>query len=269
MNEEHKPTARVLDILELLASDTSGFTLTEIASAIQAAKGTIFPVIRTLCQRKFILQDPATGKYHIGISAFCVGESYATDKSVMQFFQEEMHSIVDQVGEICQLGILDKGEVLYIAKEDNQEAIRLISHVGKRLPAYCTALGKALLSEYSIDKIEEFYPHGLKPMTEHTITSFLRMDKELHEIRRTHLAHEHEECTNYLSCIAIPLKSEGHVVAALSVSVPTFRMSEGKAKQIEDVLLYEKKKIETYLTAEHFRAEDFIFNYKTENNASL
>ena len=256
----HRPTARVLDILELLAVNSEGFTLSEIAENIHAAKGTLFPVLRTLCHRKFILQDSMTGKYRIGISAFCVGESYTNNRTVIQFFREEMTLIVEEVGEICQLGILDKGDVLYIAKVDNQEAIRLISHVGKRIPAYCTALGKALLSDCTIEEIKKLYPYGLKALTERTITSFVRLEKELHEIRNTQIATENEECSNYLTCIATPLHVDKKTVAALSVSTPSFRMNSKKAEVIKNVLLYEKKKIESYLSSEHFNSDEFIFD---------
>lgn len=255
----HRPTARVLDILELLAANSEGFTLSEIAENIHAAKGTLFPVVRTLCQRKFILQDSASGKYRIGISAFCVGGSYTNDRTIMQFIREEMSSVVEQVDEICQLGILDKGEVLYIAKIDNKEAIRLMSHVGKRLPAYCTALGKALLSDHSIEEVKKLYPYGLKALTEHTITSFVRLEKELHEIRNTQIATENEESSNYLTCFATPLRVNKQIVAALSVSAPSFRMNSKKADTIKNILLFEKQKIETYLTAEHFDGNDFLF----------
>lgn len=255
----HRPTTRVLDILELLASNTDGFTLSEIADKISAAKGTLFPVLRTLCFRKFVLHEKTTGKYTIGISAFCVGESYTNNRNTIQFFHEEMLSIVNQVGEICQLGILDNSDALYLAKVDNKEAIRLVSHVGKRLPAYCTALGKALLSEHSLDELRALYPYGLRVRTSQTITSFIKLEKELQEIRRTQIASEYEECSKYLTCLATPLRSEGKIIAALSVSTPTFRLDKNKTELTKLVLLYEKEKIETYLNAEQFNSSDFIF----------
>lgn len=257
--ELHKPTARVLAILEALAATPEGLTLTEISAAIKAAKGTISPVIHTLNNRKFIMQDPGTGKYKIGITAFCVGESYTNNRTAMQFITEEMHAIVDQVGEICQMGILDKGDVLYVAKVDSKEAIRLTSHVGKRLPAYCTALGKALLSSYSLDDIKKLYPAGLKAYTPKTITSFTDLEKELVKVRKTNVASESEEIGDHLCCLAVPLVANGKTIAALSVSSPTFRINKEKNKLIAKVLLFSKEKIETYLSSEHFDINNFVF----------
>jgi len=259
-NGVHKPTARVLDILALLGSNPEGYTLTEIADLIHAAKGTIFPILHTMNDRKFILQDVGTGKYRIGISSFCVGESYTNNKTVMQFITEEMHSIVNQVGEICQMGVLDNGEVLYVAKVDNKEAIRLISHVGKRLPAYCTALGKALLSTISIADIKKLYPNGLKSYTPNTIDTFKKLENAIAETKKTGIASESEEIAEHLCCLAVPLCVNGKAIAALSVSSPTFRSTREKDKLIKKVLLCSKEKIETYFNTEHFDINDFIFN---------
>lgn len=255
----HKPTARVLAILEALAANSDGLTLTEIAETIHAAKGTIFPVLQTLSSRKFIIQNPRTGKYQIGISAFCVGESYTNNKTAMQFITEEMHAIVDQVGEICQMGILDNGDVLYIAKVDNKEAIRLTSYVGKRLPAYCTALGKAILSGYSLSEIKKLYPDGLQAYTPKTITSFAVLNRELEEVRKTKVAFESEETGENLCCVAVPLVADDKIIAALSVSAPTFRVNQEKNKLIAQALLLSKNKIETYFSSGHFNINHFIF----------
>lgn len=69
-----------------------------------------------------------------------------------------MKAIVNQCAEICQFGILEHSDVLYLAKVDSPEPIRLSSSIGKRLPAYCTSLGKALLCEFSKEELQELYP---------------------------------------------------------------------------------------------------------------
>ena len=68
----HRPTARVLDIMQLLSTSKEGCSLTEIATAISVPKSTIVPIIRTLCERRFITQH-GSNKYTVGISALIVG----------------------------------------------------------------------------------------------------------------------------------------------------------------------------------------------------
>lgn len=246
--DEHRPTSRVLDILELLAFSPEGYTLTEIANAINAPKSSIFPVIHTLLQRKFIAMDKQTSKYVIGINSFAVGSSYTEKLSIPSFINEEMHHIVDKGLETCQLGILDKDKVLYMAKVDSSEPIRLISSVGKKLPAYCTALGKALLCDYSISELHALYPKGLEPYTENTITDFNVLCNQLSTIKKTNIAMEREEITEQLQCIAAPIRKDNQVIFSLSISIPTFRMTLEKIDLLEKLLLQSKTKIETLLS---------------------
>jgi IclR family transcriptional regulator, KDG regulon repressor len=252
---EHRPTARVLNILELLATNPDGLTLTEIAEAINAPKSSIFPVIHTMSQRKFIFSNKNNSKYTIGIATFCAGSSYTSNMNALQFIKSEMKYVVEKSGEICQLGILDRDMVLYIAKSDSNEAIRLISYVGKKLPLYCTAIGNILISRKSIDEIKLLYPNGLKAYTKNTIIDFNVLEKKLMKIRETEIAYEHGEITENLQCISVPLCKGDDILAALSVSVPSFRMDLPKAELIKSLLLETRLKIETF-----FRENDIDVN---------
>lgn len=248
---KHKPTARVLNILETLASNPDGFTLTEIASSIESPKSTISPIIYTMTERGFLHLNKATGKYKIGISAFSVGSSYVSDMNALQFIQRQMEYVVRETGEICQLGIKDNNMVLYIAKVDSKEAIRLVSSVGKRLPLYCTALGKALIYQMDIDDIKKLYPNGLKAFTKNTITSFEALEKNLHEIQKTDIAFEHAEVTDHIHCLATPLVQNDKIVASVSVSVPIFRINKEKENLIISVLKEVRSTIETFFIEEN------------------
>lgn len=245
---EHRPTSRVLDILELLSSSTEGYTLTEIADAINTPKSSIFPVIHTMNQRRFISINKQTSKYIIGINTFAAGSLYLNKLDILELIKEEMKHIVDEGLETCQLGVLDKADVLYIAKIDSFQPIRLISSVGTRLPAYCTALGKALLCDYSNSKLMTLYHNELKALTKNTITNIDILHKQLISIRETNIAMEFEESTDYIECIAVPIRKDNIVVLAISVSIPTFRQTPEKIELVKKLLIQAKNKIETFIT---------------------
>ncbi len=246
VNMAHKPTERVLNILNLLSVKPKGLTLTEISEAIDVPKSTLYPIIQTMLERNFLSLEKSSLKYSIGISTFCIGASYSRNKNMLDFIQKIMKNIVSTINETCQMGILDGYNVLYILKEDpiKDIDIRLISYVGKRIPAYCTALGKALLSEYNIEEIKTLYPDGLKPITKNTITDFSVLEEELKKIRETHVATEVEEVTEFLRCYAVPLTSKGKTTAAISISIPTFRATEEKNKLAIELLLKAKEQID-------------------------
>lgn len=242
----HKPTERVLNILNLLSINPKGLTLTEISEAVDIPKSTLYPIMQTMLERNFVSLEKNSLKYSIGISAFCIGASYPRNKYMLDFIQKIMKNIVSNIDETCQMGVLDGKDVLYILKEDpiKDVDIRLISYVGKRIPAYCTALGKALLSGYNIEEIKSLYTDGLKPITKNTITNFNVLENELKNIRETHVSTEVEEVTEFLRCYAVPLFSKGKISAAISISIPTFRATEEKNKLAIELLLKAKEQID-------------------------
>lgn len=243
----HRPTERVLDILELLANTPEGLTLTEISEALGAPKSSIMPLVHTMAARKFIYWNRNASRYRIGIAAFSAGSAYAQEQSVLQFLHGVMKQIVKDSGEICQLGIEDRGTLLYIAKEDSDEPIRLISHVGKHLPLHCTAMGKILLAYRSPGEIRAMYPDGLQAVTPRTVTDFDALFGSLEHFRSLGYAIEHEEATDHIHCVAVALCKGPQAVAGLSVSVPGFRMTKEKTLLIIRLLTEAKTRIDAYL----------------------
>lgn len=241
---EHRPTERVLDILELLSDCPDGMTLTELAKEMDAPKSSIMPLVHTMTRRKFIYMNHQTGKYLIGIAAHAVGVSYGSNANALQLIRQEMIHIVSKCNETCQLGIQNKNNLLYIAKVDSPEPLRLISYVGKQLPLYCTAIGRAILSEKSDDQVHALYPNGLTAYTEHTITDWPVLMEELHQTRLRGYAIEHEETNLYVHCVGVPLCQNGCTIAAISISIPSFRFSEEKMQEGIQLLLESKNKLE-------------------------
>ena len=90
---EHRPTERVLDILELLSNSEEGMTLTELAKALNAPKSSIMPLVHTMTARNFIYMQKDTLRYRIGVATYSVGVAYNNRKTSLQFIQQEMNNI--------------------------------------------------------------------------------------------------------------------------------------------------------------------------------
>lgn len=241
--ELHRATVRVLDILECLAGASEGMTLTELAQALNAPKSSLFPIVHTLEQRQYLQQRFGTTRYAMGPCSLALGTAYVVNNGIAAF-SEYLKQVVDVCQETCQLGVLDRGNVLYLAKEDSPETIRMISRVGNRLPANATAIGKALLSGLTNAEVRALYADGLPRLTAHTITDMSTLLGQLDDIRSGGIATEHEESTPQLACWALPLCQGGKVFAALSVSVPLFRCEPEKIALIQQSLWQAKGKME-------------------------
>ncbi len=250
-NTEHRSTSRVLDILELLSQKRTGCTMAEISRYLEAPKSSLFPILHTMQDRGYLRLDGASQCYLIGQQAFLTGSAYESTKPVYDYINGLMEGIVRECQETCHLGILTGGSILYIAKKESPNPIMLRSHIGQRLPAYCTGIGKALLSGHSREQIAGLYPEPLKRYTENTLTNLNSLLAELAETKKSGFAYEHSELTEGICCVAVPLCCQEKVIAALSVSIPEFRASEDALSHIKTLLAGSREDAEHYFEEFH------------------
>lgn len=250
-SEQHRSTARILDILESLLSQEEGLTLTELSAKLQAPKSSLFPILHTMEERRYLRLDKGSGRYYLGASIYVLGNAFDMDHR-MDAIVQVMKQAVEECQETCQLGVLDHQNVLYIAKEDSNQAIRMISKVGNRLPANSTAIGKALLSGLTDQELDTLYADGLPRLTEHTITDADILKQQLKAIREGLVASEQEESTTQLTCFALPVRRRGVVIAAISIAVPLFRCSQEKRVLVEHCLREAQLEIESYTEKPNF-----------------
>lgn len=110
-------------------------------------------------------------------------------------------------------------DVLYVEKIRGHDAITDLSQVGGRMPMYCTGLGKVLLAYGPVEILEAVIDKGLVGRTQATITSPVRLRREVQTVRAYGVAYDREEATIGVSCVAAPIYGpDRKVVAAISIS---------------------------------------------------
>lgn len=246
MNNEknnHRSTSRVLDILELVSSNSGQYTLTEISELIQSPKSSISPILSTLVSRSFLTLS-SDMKYKVGNAAYQVGNSYLEQLDILDEVEKILTDLTNVSSETSHFGILAGSDVLYLKKIDSPENIRMTSQVGKRMPAYGTAIGKALLMDCHLPELKTFYPGKLEKLSKNTITDLNELYKQIKEARKTGITYEIEESNDYIRCYAIPIRQRNHVVAAVSVAIPIFRYTEEVSSLVKTLLFNTQKRIE-------------------------
>jgi DNA-binding IclR family transcriptional regulator len=239
---------RVLKILELLAHSEQGKTLGEISELLNIPKGSLSPIVHTLKLHKYLLYSDDTARYSLGVKCYEIGNSYITKFDAFTEIRKIVRELVNRCGETCHFATLDGKEVIYILKEESSEAIRMVSSIGTRIQAHTSAIGKALLTQYSEDELRELYDAGLRAVTSNTITDIDILYDQLNQAKKTEYTYETGESTENVTCVAMPVKSNGKVIAALSVSAPVFRTGKRELKKFEKNLKWAKKEIETIIT---------------------
>lgn len=217
---------RALDILELLVDEGARLTTAEVAESTGLPRSSVHELVTTLIERDYV-ERLGDGTLRLGRAALRLGNAYSSQFDLLEVATDVARSTASRTRETCSVGVLRGPDVFYLAKVDGEEAMVLASQVGRRLPAHCTGLGKAMLAFLPPDEVDALLPGELVGLTEHTITRRDDLEAALARTRERGWATEREESGYNVACAAAPVRNvEGEVVAALSVSVPLRRWDE-------------------------------------------
>ena len=188
-------------------------------------RSSIYRIISVLQSSGYIRQNSENGKYCLGFKFLEMAEGINFNQELINLAQPLMVKLMKHTRETCHLMILDHGEVVYLAKVESPETIRMHSRVGKRMPAYCTAGGKVLLANLPRSKQQSIlYNIELKKLTPNTITNREEFLEILKVVSAEGWAMDNEENEKGVICLAAPIKrSSKEVVAAVTLSCPAFR----------------------------------------------
>ncbi|AGB42406.1 transcriptional regulator [Halobacteroides halobius DSM 5150] len=235
-----KSVNRSINILEELAKYENGLGVTEIGNRLDVHKSSVHRLLSTLVYRGLVEQDQETGKYKLGLKLFELGSRIFNDLEVREYAKPYIEELVRKTNETVHLVTLDQGEVLYIDKVKSPETITMASQIGARGPIHCTGVGKAMaayLAETEVDKIIK--KKGMPKQTENTITDPREFKEHLDLVKERGYAIDEIENEAGIRCIAAPIFDyDGDVVAAVSVSGPTMRVTKERiselAKQVRE-----------------------------------
>ena len=220
-----KSAARVLDIVEILASAPDGLSFTEIGRRLGLPKSSLHGLLTTLTARGYVGYDAERHVYGLGIRVWEHGQAYLRHRDLLGEARRVMEAIVREINETVQLAVLDGLENVYLHKVDCSHPVRLQSDVGKRLEAHATGLGKVLLAYLPPDDLEaRLLDQSLKRFTPHTPTNPDALLRELEIVRRQGFGVDDQEYTPGLRCVAVPIREPGgRVATAMSASIPIMR----------------------------------------------
>lgn len=244
----HRSTQRVLRILEVLSRTDEGLTMAEICRTLQAPKSSLFPIIHTMAEEGYISYDETTNHYRIGFKTYLAGKAYVRGQDAVSVLAAQLQRIVYASGETCQAGILSGDKVLYIAKVDSPQPVRLFSDIGRALPIYCTAIGKALVCEREHGELHALLGDDFQPYTSRTYRTFEGLWEELQIVREEGIAHDRGEMTDSIECIAAPIHVDGKIQYGIGISVPSYRLTIEKTAEFTKLLKEATAYLETVLS---------------------
>lgn len=219
--------AKCFRILELLNERDRPLTFTEIAREVDFDRSAVQRATHTLRVLGYLTQHPSTRAYSLSSKMLDFTHTVLAQDRVRTVAHPLLEALNRESGETVNLTRLEGCEVVFIARFPSAHAVSVDLHIGSRLPAFCTSPGRAMLSRLpETDALQILERCERKAMTEHTVTSLVRLREILAEARRRGYAVNNQEShIGDVSIAAAIVDQAGKVVGAINMAAPSPRWS--------------------------------------------
>jgi IclR family acetate operon transcriptional repressor len=224
---------RAFAALECVVASSLPLSLDEITSSLNLPKPTVFRILNLLKEAGLLHRDATSKRFTAGprLTAFAV--DLWRNASLRVQWHRALEIAVAEIGESCNLTLLENDRVLYIDRVETRHPLRLHLEIGTRVPLHCTASGKLFLSQMSADAVRAIMgPEPYERFTGTTITTFKALEMELEKTRRTKVGLHDSELFADSVAIAVPIADPaGRYFAAVAMHAPASRASIRSAMQ--------------------------------------
>lgn len=229
---------RAFDLLDrIAAAGPRGLTLGELAADIPVAKSTTHRYVVTLLELGVLRRDD-NERLHLGLKLVELASAQLDTDDFRSAAQPVLDELAARTQETVHLGLPTEGHIVYIAKVESPQAVRLVSRIGARVPMHCSAMGKALLARLDEKALADALQRPRQARTSHTITGEADLRRDLERVRTAGVAFDHEENELGVRCVAAAVLGIGsRPIGALSVSAPASRMSQERCAEMAPVVM--------------------------------
>lgn len=220
--------SHALDLLEQFHGEVDELGVTELSKRLKLHKNNVFRLLATLESRGYIEQNKATENYRLGLKSLELGQTFIKQMGLLRQAKPILEKLVGACNETSYVAIFKDGFIVYLDVVETDLTVRVVSRVGSRLPAYCTASGKVHLANMSEEEVDDLLPaKELKAYTPNTLIDKTKLKQELRKVAESGYAIDDEEVDVGVRCVAAPIRDyTRRIVGAISISGPSMRFSD-------------------------------------------
>jgi IclR family transcriptional regulator, acetate operon repressor len=228
--EQVKPDStalRAFSVLEYVIKAGVPVSLDDATQACNLPKPTVFRILAMLHEADLLQREPLSKRYIIGPRMSQLALDVIQHSTLRAQCHAVLQELVDEIGESCNLTMLEGNEVLYVDRVETTFPLRLHLEPGTRVPLHCTASGKIFLSQMTAKQIHRLLGKGpLARFTDKTITDPAALNEEIKRTKQTGIGTHDSELFDASVAIAVPVSDQhGRVYAALAMHAPSARLS--------------------------------------------
>lgn len=227
---------RALRILLAFPREEPERKVSDVSRELGLHKSTASRLFRALTDAGFLQRNEETGMYRLGVTVFDLGARFLAGLDMHAIARPLLRELADREGESVNLGIRDGLDAISIDVVQGTRNVQLVSRLGRRIPLWCSAAGKALLLDHGDDEIRALLAGApWTALTSRTITDIDTFIDRFGEVRERGWAGNDEESEEGLRVVAAPVRDRmGTITASISVSGPIFRLDDARMAELAD-----------------------------------
>ncbi|MCR8896636.1 IclR family transcriptional regulator [Gordonia sp. GONU] len=218
---------RISAVLEAF-NGAAPMTLAQVTARTKLPRSSVHRLLEQLASAGWLARSPEQ-TYELGVKAYEMGQAALNQNRLLRAARPVMHAFAQRTGYTIQLGVVDGGDTVYLAKVNGRLSGPTPTAVGQRVPAHLTALGKVIIAYAEVAPRQS--PRGLHKLDDGTlvkqtalsITSPAQFDAELAQIRDRGAAFDRGEAFPGVACVGVSIGPHDHIygnLAGLSVCAP-------------------------------------------------
>jgi IclR family transcriptional regulator, pca regulon regulatory protein len=222
--------ARGLLVLKTVSEIGPGTTLARIATESGLSRAAVRRLVLTLEHLGYLATNGRG--YLLTPRVLELGYGFLGAQTLTDLAQPQMEQLAHSIRESCSMAVLDGQNIVYVARVAVRKVMTVALAVGARLPAYCTSMGRVLVSGLAPEELDTWFGQ-CRPvrLTDRTVTEVDRLRSIVSGVRRDGYAWVEQELETGLCSLAVPLHdTEGKVVAALNTGMPFHAAARARAR---------------------------------------
>lgn len=213
---------RAARLLDELAAASGPLTLATLAVSLEVPKSSVHGICAALTDSGLVTRDES-GSYDLGVRVLDLAHAYLARTNLTAEFHKVLKVEAPMPEESIVLSVLDGDEIVYVAARNGSRPFGFHFSIGMRLPATCTASGKAQLGTLAESRVTELIANTALPkLTPRSVTDPDVLLAQLQSARSSGYATDDEETREGMVCVGSPILAAGsnQAVAAVGMSVP-------------------------------------------------
>lgn len=222
---------RGLAILDLLRAQ-GPLRIAEIAQSLRIPRSSAYEIVGLLQRQRYLERMLDGQRYRLGVALHLLGMCYRDSVDLAKLGSATVDALRDETEETVQLCTLDGDQLLVLHKADGRRPIRIISHVGTRVPVNWAASGRLLVSDLDDEALRSFLERTARPSPNGAAAVDVpQLMRQIRSFRKRGWSLEINETNAHVGCVAAPIQdAEGHCIATLSIVAPEHRLRSSDLK---------------------------------------